>query len=126
ALRSSLAAEGGGNTYLPSGSKAAIEGSRAQQQANAQATAQLGITEKSYDLGRQNFFQATQDLGAIPGELENPATAAGSAASGAAGQEMSGATDIANANNAWIAPVAGMIGGLGGAALGGFGGKKTK
>jgi hypothetical protein len=118
AVRSAEAARGGGNTYIPSGAEAEIEGSLAQTEAQKQADAQLGITEKGYETGRQNFFQSTQDLAQAPGALENPAIAAGSTASGAAATSMQGQTDIANANNAWIAPVAGMIGAIGGAATG--------
>src|SRR5258706_11881785 len=120
ATRNSVAASGGMN--LPSGSEAAIESSLAQNQANAQAQAQLGITEQGYQAGRQNYFQSVSDLAGAPSQLENPATNAGNAAMGAAGQQMQGATDIANANNAWIAPVAGMIGSLAGGALGNIGG----
>lgn len=115
-VRNSVAAQGGMN--LPSGSEAAIESSLAQNEANQQANAQLNVTEQGYEAGRQNYFQSVSDLASAPGQLENPATQAGSAAMGAAGQQMQGATDIANAQNAWMAPVAGMIGAVGGAALG--------
>ncbi len=118
AVRSAEAARGGGNTYIPSGGEAEIEGALAQTEAQKQADAQLGITEKGYETGRQNFIGATGELASAPGQLENPATAAGSAAEGAAATSMQGQTDVANANNAWIAPVAGMIGAVGGAATG--------
>lgn len=118
AVRSAMASRGGGNTYIPSGSEAVIEGSLAQTEAQKQADDQLGITEKGYETGRQNFFQSTTDLTQAPGALENPAIAAGGAASGAASAAMQGQTDIATAQNAWIAPVAGMIGAIGGAAAG--------
>src|SRR5258706_1863401 len=119
-VRSAVAASGGMN--LPSGSETAIESSLAQNQANAQAQAQLGITEQGYQAGRQNYFQSVSDLAGAPSQLEPPAPSAGSAAMGAAGQQMQGATDIANANNAWIAPVASMIGAVAGGALGNIGG----
>ena len=115
AVRSAVAANGGMN--LPSGSEAAIEGSLAESEANKQAEAQLGITEKGYETGRENFFKSEGALASAPGALENPATAAGSAAEGAAGAAMQGATDIATAQNAWIAPVAGAIGAVGAAAM---------
>lgn len=118
ALRSSLAAQGGGTGgMLPSGSTAALEGDLAEAEAQKQSDAQLGITEKGYDTGRANFFGAESALAGAPGALENPETAAGSAAEGAAQGAMGGATDIANANNAWMAPVGGIIGAVGGAAL---------
>lgn len=120
ATRNAVAAHGG--MSLPSGSEAGIESSLAQNQANAQAGAQLGITEKGYEAGRENYFQSVSDLAGAPGQLENPATSAGNAASGSAGQVMQGANDITQANNAWIAPISGMIGAVGGGALGGIGG----
>ncbi len=83
------------------------------------------ITEKGFETGRANFIGAESDLASAPGQLENPATSAGSTAGGAASSAMQGQTDIANADNAWIAPVAGMIGSLGSAAVtGGFGAAK--
>lgn len=108
ATRNAVAARGGMN--LPSGSEAAIESGLAQNQANQQAAAQLGITEKGYEAGRQNYFQSVSDLAGAPGELENPATSAGNAAMGAANTQMQGATDITNANNAWMAPVGAIFG----------------
>ncbi len=117
AVRSAEAARGGGNTYIPSGGEAEIEGALAQTEAQKQADAQLGITKAGFETGRQNFFQSTTDLAQAPGALENPAIAAGTASEGAAADAMKGQTDIANAQNAWIAPVAGAIGAVGGAAL---------
>lgn len=117
AVRSAQAARGGGNMLIPSGSEAAIEGALAESQAQKQADTQLGITEKGYDTGRQNFFTAEGELAGAPGALENPITSAGNAAENAAATSMQGQTDIANANNAWIAPVAGLVGDVGSAAL---------
>lgn len=117
AVRSTLASQGGGNTYLPSGSEAAIIGSLAEDQASKQADAQLSITEKGYETGRENFFKSEGALTAAPGALENPATAAGGAAEGASTAAMGGQTDIANAQNAWMAPVAGIVGSVAGGLL---------
>jgi hypothetical protein len=102
---------------LPSGSEAAIESGLAENEAQQQSAAQLGITEQGYEVGRQNYFQSVSDLASAPGALENPATQAGTAATGAASSQMQGATDIANADQAWMAPVGGMIGGAAGLAL---------
>lgn len=118
AVRGALASEGGGNAFLPSGSQAAIESGLAQEQAYKQAEAQMGITEKGYDVGRQNYFTAIQEAGALPGELENPATNAGNVALGGVKEQEQAGEDITQARNAWIAPVAGMLGAIGGAALG--------
>jgi hypothetical protein len=109
-VRGALASRGGGTSYLPSGSEAAILGTLAQDTAVKEAEAQSRITERGYDIGRQNFEFATQGLMKAPGELENPVTGAGGGAAGAAGEAMKGASDIAAANQAWMAPVAGIIG----------------
>lgn len=115
AVRSALSSRGGGNILLPSGSEASIESDIAQQEAYAQANAQLGITEKGYETGRENFFRGTGMLAAAPGELESPITSAGGAAvSGAQAREKS-EDAITAANRAWMKPVAGLIGGLAGA-----------
>jgi hypothetical protein len=121
AVRGALASRGGGQTYLPSGSEAAILGTLAQDTAVKEAEAQSFITERGYDIGRENFEFATEGLMRAPGELEAPVTSAGAGAIGGAGQEMAGANAITAANNAWMAPVAGIVGAGVSAATGGIG-----
>ena len=110
AVRSAVAAQGGMN--LPSGSEAAIEGNLAEDQANKQAEAQLKITDEGFATGRQNFFAAEGAAASAPGALENPATSAFGAASGASEGNIKAQDDITAANNAWMAPVAGLAGGV--------------
>ena len=112
AVRSAVAAQGGMN--LPSGSEAAIEGGLAEDQANKQAEAQLKVTDEGYATGRQNFFAAEGAAASAPGALENPATSAFNAASGASEGNIKAQDDITAANNAWMAPVAGLIGSVAG------------
>jgi len=112
AVRGALASRGGGTTYLPSGSEASIIGSLAQDTAVKEAMAQSQITQHGYDIGRQNWEFATQELGQAPGQLEAPVISAGNAASGGAQAEMSGGEAITQANDAWMAPVAGLTGGV--------------
>ena len=83
-----------------------------------QAEAQMGITEQGYEVGRENYFKSIALAGALPGELENPATQAGDVALGGAKAQEQGAEAITQANNAWVGPVAGMLGAVGGAAIG--------
>jgi len=90
----------------------------AQDTAVKQAEAQMGITEQGYEVGRENYFKSVALAGALPGELENPATSAGNAALGGAEAQEKSAEDITQANNAWVGPVAGMLGSLGKAAIG--------
>jgi hypothetical protein len=118
ALRGSLAAEGGGTTVLPSGSTAALEGDLALKEANKEAIDQAAITQKGFDVGRQNFFDSEGRMVAAPGALEAPEISADSAAMNATEGVSQAAGAITQANNAWMAPVAGLIGGIGGAALG--------
>src|SRR5258706_5944922 len=110
ATRNAVAGQGGMN--LPSGSEAAIESELAQNQANAQASAQLGITAQGYEAGRENYFRSVSDLGGAPGQLENPATNAGNAAMGAARTQMQSATHLTKPNNAWMSAVVGLLGGV--------------
>jgi len=110
AVRGALASRGGGTTYLPSGSEASILGTLAQDTAVKEAEAQAGITQKGYDIGRQNWQFATEGLMKAPGELEAPINQAGGAAVGAAEGAMSGANAITAANQAWMQPVGAIIG----------------
>jgi hypothetical protein len=112
AVRGAIASRGGGTNFLPSGSEAAIIGSLAQDTAVKEAEAQSAITAKGYDIGRQNWEFATEGLMKAPGELESPVNQAGSVATGAAGQEMQGGTEITQANQAWMQPVGALAGGV--------------
>jgi hypothetical protein len=117
AVRAAVASQGGGTTFLPSGSSASILGALAQDTAVKEAEAQSGITAKGYDIGRENWMYATKELAAAPGELENPVTSAGGAAVSAADLEQQGAKAITDAQNAWMAPVGQIIGGVAGALI---------
>jgi hypothetical protein len=118
AVRGTLASRGGGTSFLPSGSEDAIIGQLAQNTAVKEAEAQSGITAKGYDIGRQNWEFATEGLMKAPGELESPVISAGGAAEGAAQGEMAGATDIQQAQDAWMNPMGAIIGGVAGGAIG--------
>jgi hypothetical protein len=116
--RSAMAAEGGGNIYLPSGSQEAVEAGLAAQTAEKQAEAQSAITQAGYQTGRQNFFQAEGMLAGAPAGLEEPATGyaktALSALSGAEAQE----DKVAAANAAPGQMIGGLLGSVAGAFLG--------
>ena len=112
AVRGAVASRGGGTSYLPSGAEASILGSLAQDTAVKEALAQSKITERGYDIGRDNWKFATGELARAPGELENPVTAAGGAAVGGAEMQQKGADAITAANQAWMKPVAGLVGGM--------------
>lgn len=118
ATRGALASRGGGNTYLPSGSEAAINAGIAENTVQQNAQAQENITKAGYQQGRENFFAATSGLAGTTAELENPIGSLGNSAVNAAGQQMTGANEITAANNAWIAPVAGAAGAILGGPIG--------
>jgi hypothetical protein len=117
AVRSALASQGGGTTYLPSGSAASILGSLAQNTAVQEAEAQSGITQAGYAQGNRNWLAATQELAQAPGELENPVSGAGGAAVSGANLEQQGANAITQANQAWMQPVGQILGGIAGGAM---------
>jgi hypothetical protein len=110
AVRGAVASRGGGTTYLPSGSEDSILGALAQETAVKEAEAQSGITQKGYDIGRQNWEFATEGLTRAPGALEAPIISAEEGASGAAQGAFKGAQEITAANRAWEAPVGKLIG----------------
>jgi hypothetical protein len=81
-----MAAEGGGNNYLPSGVSSQIQANQATAAAQANATAQQNITAQDYATGRSNWLQAANVLGSTaaglsPTAYSSSATGAGSAAS---------------------------------------------
>jgi hypothetical protein len=118
AVNEALAAKGGGNTFMPAGSLGAIEEQIASETARQNAAQQLGITEKGYDIGRQDFFQAESALAGAPGALENPATSLAGGAIGAGNAAMSGANAVQSANMAPWQALGGAIGGAAGKLLG--------
>ena len=82
----------GGTSGITSGIEAQIKGSEASAAANQLAAAQEAITQKNYDVGRQQFWNATQGEQALAGAY-NP-TAYGSLASSETGQALSAANQI--------------------------------
>lgn len=112
------AAAGGGREAIPSGAQMQIDAMINNSAGQNLANEQRQITTQDYQTGRENFFKAEGDLASAPGQLENPATAAGSAATNSATSAMDAATQIQQADDSWMGPVFGMLGSLGGAALG--------
>lgn len=109
ALGEKQAAEGGGNSFLPSGAKSQIQEEIATGAAGTLSQEQEQITQANYATGRSNFYNAAGILGQTASTL-NPvgsagaATSAGSAASNTANQ-------IAQENNSWMGLVGGVLGG---------------
>jgi hypothetical protein len=111
-----LAAQGGGDTLLPSSIKSNILAQNTNQAAAQRAQGQNTITQANYAQGYQNWNTAANVLGSTAG-LINP-TSYASQTTGAGTAAMTGATDIANAaNSPWNAAF-GALGAVGGIAAG--------
>lgn len=118
-LNNTLSARGGGNEFLPTGSRAALQGSLASAGANQLSSEQLGITRANYAQGRQNWGQATAGLNALAGEY-NP-TAYGGLATSANQNAFGEAKQINQEKNQKWADIAGGISALAGPLMGGLG-----
>lgn len=81
ALQNTLATRGGGSEALPTGARAALQGTLASEAAKETSNAQLGITEANYSLGRQKWQAATSGLSALANQF-NPSEFSGQAQSG--------------------------------------------
>jgi hypothetical protein len=111
-----LAAQGGGNTLLPSSVSANLLAQNANQAAAQRAQGQNQITQANYQQGYQNWQSAAGVLGNTAGLL-NP-TSFGGMTTGAGTSAMTGATDVANATNSPWNAAFGALGSVGGLATG--------
>lgn len=102
-------AAGGGTFIAPSGAAMNQQTQIAEAGAANTANALTNINLANQEQGRQNWLQAANVLGGA-GNVFNSATGAGNAATGAGSSAMSGATDVANANNAWQGQLIGVLG----------------
>lgn len=115
------AASGGGNTLLPSGVQAQVQGQLAGAAAESESGKQLDITRAGYDVGRQQFNQATNvEMGVAAGY--NPLGYAGAAqsSSSAAFNEATKIQEMNQAASPW-GTIGGLIGGAAGSFLGPMG-----
>lgn len=120
ALAVQQGAEGGGNTYIPTGAKQQQQAQLATSAAQSESGIESDITAQDYATGRQNYEQAAQVLGGVAGQYDptgysNAATGAGSAAS-------TTENEISQANSSWMGLVSGALGAAGTAAGGYFAG----
>lgn len=111
AVNDKLAAEGGGNSYIPSGAKTQLNEELASSAAQNVGNQELGIEEQNYATGRSNYLEAAGILGGVAGQY-NPTGYAG-AATGAGSAAETTANQINQENNSWVNAV---VGGLSGAA----------
>ena len=114
AVGESLAAEGGGDEYMPSGGADQIKAEVAESAAAQESGQETQIKEADYAQGLSEWNAAAGGLETIaagenPLGYESAATGAGSAAS-------TTANDIATQNNSWINAAIGAAGAVGGGA----------
>lgn len=119
AVNEQLAARGGGNVALPTGSVDAINAGIATNAAQDLSNKQNQIVQEDYATGRQNFLNAAGALSGVAGQ-ENPLGFAG-AAGNQGDQAFKQATQINQENNSWKNDLIGGITGIAGSwATGGF------
>ena len=106
------------DTGLESGVAAPIRGGIAATEAGNLANQELGITEKNYDVGRQNYLGAVGALQA----LSNAYAPNAGAVTGQLGQAFGSATEVQNMKNQEAASIVGGITGLASNLIPGIGG----
>ena len=75
-LANNLAAQGGGNVFLPSGANVQLQSQLGQSAANQLSREETGIQLENWAQGRQNFAQAAGALGGVSAQM-NPLVYAG-------------------------------------------------
>lgn len=115
AMQENGAAQGGGNTFIPSGgaksNEEALDATGAQTQSQLQNT----ILQNNYTTGRANFNTAAGVLGGEASTL-NPVGTAGVATGAGADAATTANTIAQQSQSAWTS-VLGAIGGVAGAAI---------
>jgi hypothetical protein len=119
-----LAAIGGGNTFLPSGTSAVLNATVANKAAAQESSQQLGITEAGWQQGNQNYLNAV-GAGENTAKILDPSAYSSQALSGA-NDSFNAETTIANEPTT-AGVVGGILGSVAGAGLSGWagGGFKT-
>lgn len=114
------AAQGGGNSYLPTGAQAQQQAALAASGANQASNQLLDIQQKGYDIGRSQYNAAISQLGGVAGQY-NPTGYAGEAtgAGTAAANEANQVAQLNNEASPWNL-VGGILGGAAGAGLNAF------
>lgn len=115
-----MAAVGGGNVALPSGTESKIQRGLATEAAQADANAQLGITKAGYDVGRENFLKAASIMSSAPRELFDSAAPFAQAGTGAGADAAKTEAQIAQEDYqaSFGAAVGGILGGAASSASG--------
>jgi hypothetical protein len=115
AVGEQVAAQGGGNNPLPSGSEEQLKEEVATSAAASESAQEQEILQAGYATGEKEFEQAGEALSVASGQL-NP-TSYESAATGAGSAAETTAYQINKEKNSWVAPVLGAVGALGSAGI---------
>lgn len=118
ALGAQQAAQGGGNSYLPTGAQGAQQAGLASASAAQASNELLGIQQAGYNQGHSQYESAIGQLGTVAG-MYDPTGYAGQATSSgnAAASEQNLITQENNAASPWNL-VGGILGGVAGSILG--------
>jgi len=108
-LSTRQAAEGGGNVPVVAGSNAAENAKLLSAGAAQESAQQLGITEKGYEVGRENWAAAAEGL-AGSGSVFNPSIGMANAANTGGADTANTANQIAQASNSWMGAIGGLAG----------------
>lgn len=117
ALNEKLAAEGGGDEFLPSGAKEQLNEELSASSSAEQSREESTILSEDYAAGKQQFDEAAAVLAGQEAGVGSAAANFAGATTGAGSSAEKTASDIASEENSWLTPVMGAVGGiLGGAA----------
>jgi hypothetical protein len=121
ALALEQGAQGGGNSFVPSGAASEQRAQLAESAAQQQSGEQLGIEQQNWAQGLSNYQFAANELAGVAAQY-NPEGQAG-AATGAGSSAATTANEVTQANQSWMQLAAGALGAAGGALGGGSLGK---
>jgi hypothetical protein len=116
AVGEQLAAQGGGNVYIPSGGAEQLKAQVTQSAAEEMSREQQQIVQGDYQQGYNQWLAAAQGMGNVA-ELYNP-LGYSSAATNAGGAAGTTANQIAQENNSWLNAALGAAGAIGGGIAG--------
>lgn len=109
ALNEQIAAQGGGNTFIPSGANNQLREELASSAASQTAQEESQIKEAGYQQGYDEFKEAAAALSGA-GNVFNSATGISSSATGAGSAASQTANEIAQEDNSWLGAVGGLLG----------------
>lgn len=116
AASNAIAGSGGGDATNPSGAKDQINAQLESSAAGESSDLENKIQTEDYQVGRQNYLDASGALSGVMG-MENPAAMANATTNAGSAAERT-FQDISAEDSAWMSPVLGAIGGIAGGALG--------